>query len=64
MKDFFVGQAAEHENQVITSSFVVASKQVKSKKSGDSFLALTLADRTGQIEAKMWDNVAEAVDSF
>jgi 3'-5' exoribonuclease len=64
MKDFFVGQAAEHENQVITSSFVVASKQVKSKKSGESFLALTLADRTGQIEAKMWDNVAEAVDTF
>lgn len=64
MKDFFVGQAAEHENQVITSSFVVASKQVKSKKSGESFLALTLADRTGQIEAKMWDNVAEAMDTF
>jgi len=64
VKDFFVGQAAEHENQVITSSFVVASKQVKSKKSGESFLALTLADRTGQIEAKMWDNVAEAVDTF
>ena len=64
MKDFFVGQAAERENQVITSSFVVASKQVKSKKSGESFLALTLADRTGQIEAKMWDNVAEAVDTF
>jgi 3'-5' exoribonuclease len=64
VKDFFVGQAAERENQVITSSFVVASKQVKSKKSGESFLALTLADRTGQIEAKMWDNVAEAVDTF
>jgi 3'-5' exoribonuclease len=64
MKEFFVGQAAEHENQVITSSFVVASKQVKSKKNGESFLALTLADRTGQIEAKMWDNVAEAMDTF
>ena len=50
MKDFFVGQAAEHENQVITSSFVVASKQIKSKKSGESFLSLTLADRTGQID--------------
>lgn len=64
MKEFFVGQAAEHENQVITSSFVVAAKQVKSKKNGESFLSLTLADRTGQIDAKMWDNVAEAVDTF
>jgi 3'-5' exoribonuclease len=64
MKEFFVGQSAEHENQVITSSFVVASKQIKSKKNGESFLSLTLADRTGQIDAKMWDNVAEAMDTF
>ena len=64
MKEFFVGQAAEHENQVITSSFVVAAKQVKSKKNGENFLSLTLADRTGQIDAKMWDNVAEAMDTF
>lgn len=64
MKQFFVGQAAEHENQVITSSFVVASKQVKNKKNGEMFLSLTLADRTGRIEAKMWDNVAEAMDTF
>jgi 3'-5' exoribonuclease len=25
---------------------------------------LTLADRTGQIEAKMWDNVEDAIDAF
>jgi 3'-5' exoribonuclease len=64
MKDFYVSDAAQFENQVITSSFVVASKQAKPKKSGELYLALTLADRTGHIEAKMWDNVSEHIDCF
>ena len=64
MKDFYLGDCAAHENQTITSSFVVASKQIKAKKSGEPYLALTLVDRSGQIEAKMWDNVAEALDAF
>src|SRR5947207_7878633 len=64
MKDFFIEHCAAHENQTITTSFVVAGKQVKPKKNGEPYLALTLADRTGQIEAKMWDGVPEAIDSF
>jgi 3'-5' exoribonuclease len=64
MKQFFVKDIATHENQVITSTFLVSSKQIKPKKSGDIYLALVLCDRTGQIEAKMWDNVADAVDCF
>ena len=64
MKDFYVCDAGQHENKVITSSFVVAVKQVKPKKTGEPYLALTLADRSGQIEAKMWDNVTDCLDSF
>lgn len=64
MKQIFIKDVANHENQVITSTFLVSSKQIKPKKSGDIYLALTLCDRTGQIEAKMWDNVADAVDCF
>ena len=64
MKDFFICDASKFENQVITSSFVVASKQAKPKKSGELYLALTLADRTGHIEAKMWDNVPDHIDLF
>jgi 3'-5' exoribonuclease len=64
MKDFFLCDCVQHENKVITSSFVVVSKQVKPKKSGEPYLALTLGDRSGQIEAKMWDNVEEAIDAF
>ena len=64
MKEFFISECSQQENKVITSSFVVASKQVKAKKNGEPYLALTLADRTGQIEAKMWDNVDEFIDVF
>ena len=64
MKDFFLSDCPHFENKVIISSFVVTSKQVKPKKSGEPYLALTLADRCGQIEAKMWDNVGDALDAF
>jgi len=64
MKDFFLSDCAAQENQIITSTFVVVSKQVKPKKTGEPYLALTLGDRSGQIDAKMWDNVEEAIDAF
>src|SRR5215472_9713369 len=64
MKDFYIAEASRFENQVITSSFVVVSKQAKPKKSGDLYLALILADRTGHLEAKMWDNVADHIGCF
>jgi 3'-5' exoribonuclease len=65
MKEFFIEQCASFDNQTITTSFVVTTKQVKQKKnSGEPYLDLMLADRTGQIGAKMWDNVGEAIDSF
>ena len=64
MKDFFITECVRQENKVITSTFVVVSKQIKPKKTGDPYLALTLGDRTGQMEAKMWDNVDEVLDTF
>ena len=64
MKDFYIGECSRHENKVITSTFVVVAKQIKPKKTGDPYLALTLGDRSGQLEAKMWDNVEEVLDAF
>ena len=64
MKDFYIRDCGANENQVITSSFVVASKQVKSKKTGEPYLALSLSDRSGQLEAKVWDNVSEFINAF
>jgi 3'-5' exoribonuclease len=64
MKEFFLSECARFENKVIVSSFVVITKQVKPKKTGEPYLALTLGDRCGQIEAKMWDNVEDSIDAF
>jgi 3'-5' exoribonuclease len=64
MKEFYIADCSRFENQVITSSFVVVSKQAKPKKSGELYLALTLADRTGHIDAKMWDNVTDHINVF
>jgi 3'-5' exoribonuclease len=64
MKEFYIRDAAAFENQTITSSFVVATKQEKTKKNGEPYLALTLVDKSGQIEAKVWDGVADMRDSF
>ena len=64
MKDFYISDCFRHENKVVTSTFVVVSKQIKPKKTGDPYIALTLGDRSGQIEAKMWDNVEEVLDAF
>jgi 3'-5' exoribonuclease len=64
MKEFFVSDCVQFENKVITTSFVVVSRQVKPKKSGEPYLALTLGDRSGHLEGKMWDNVEEAIDAF
>ncbi len=64
MKEFYISDCAQVENQTITSLFVVALKQVKSKKSGELYLSMVLADRSGQVQANMWDNVAEAISGF
>jgi 3'-5' exoribonuclease len=51
-------------NKLITTSFLVHSKEIRQKKSGEFYLSLLLADRTGELDAKMWDNVAEVLDAF
>ena len=32
MKEFYIRDAAQQENKVVTTSFVVSNKQIKSKK--------------------------------
>jgi len=62
MKDFFIADAVRFENQNVTSYFCLASIGVREKKTGGGqYLALTLADKTGQFDARMWDDFADAV---
>src|SRR3954451_18214806 len=51
-------------NQVIQTSFLVHSKEIRQKKGGEFYLSLLLADRTGDLDAKMWDNVSDVLDAF
>jgi 3'-5' exoribonuclease len=64
MKDFYIRDCSSQENKVITSQFVVVSKQIKAKKNGEPYLALSLGDRSGSVDAKMWDNVEEFLNAF
>jgi 3'-5' exoribonuclease len=62
MKSPFVNEV--EPNRVITTSFLVHSKEIRQKKSGEVYLSLLLGDKTGELDAKMWDNVTEVLDSF
>lgn len=55
MKEPNVADLASRENQSITGYFVAGSKQARSKKDGARYLAMTLCDRTGTVEARVWD---------
>lgn len=51
-------------NQIISGIFLVGHKDVRQKKTGEPYLSLVLCDRTGDLDAKMWDNAAEAMGTF
>ncbi len=55
MKDLWVADLASRENREITGFFAAAAKQVRSGRDGGRYFALTLCDRTGQIDARMWE---------
>jgi 3'-5' exoribonuclease len=48
------------ENQAVDEVFMVSAKSLRFTRSGNPFLALELGDRTGRIQARLWEN-AEAL---
>ena len=62
MKSPFVNEF--EANSDITAVLLVLAKDVRQKKSGEPYLSLTLGDRSGDIDAKMWDNVEDILDGF
>ncbi len=62
MKSPFIRELKPDE--ISTAVFLVHTKEVRQKRSGEPYLSLVLADRTGEIDCKMWDNVAEVVETF
>src|SRR5215472_14842831 len=51
-------------SQVVTATFLVQHKDIRQKKGGEPYLSLILGDRTGDLDAKMWDNAADVLDDF
>ena len=51
------------ENDLIEGAFLVKSKVTGQTRQGSPFLTLTLADKTGKVDAKVWENV-EGISSL
>ncbi|MGH9740148.1 MAG: 3'-5' exoribonuclease YhaM family protein [Candidatus Acidiferrales bacterium] len=63
MKPHYVADLAD--GQVITSLYLVREKEIRtSVRTGKSWLELNLADRSGSIPAKMWDNFEGIAKTF
>lgn len=64
MKEFFIADAPRFENQTVTTYFCLSSVSVRERKGGGGqYLALVLADRTGQFDARMWEEFADVLGS-
>src|SRR5690242_20035905 len=61
-KGFFI-EALPHDGAV-TFLALVKEKEVRGKRNGGFYLHLVLADRTGELDAKAWDNVQETTALF
>lgn len=62
MKDLFISDL--EPNKIITTTFLVKDKDLRTAKNGNAYLSLILGDKSGSLDAKMWDNVAEVEPTF
>ncbi len=52
------------QNQNVSTTFLVKSKELRTKKTGGQFVLLTLADKSGDISAQWWDNFDDVIHTF
>jgi 3'-5' exoribonuclease len=58
----FINQLVANQN--VSTTFLVKSKELRTKKTGGQFVLLTLADKTGDIVGQWWDNFDDAIGTF
>jgi len=58
----FVEELADGEN--LEEVYLVAEKQLRANRNGNLYLQLDLADRTGTVNARMWNSSDSVVKSF
>jgi len=51
-------------DQAVTSFFLVHEKEIRATREGKPYLRLELGDRTGTVEARMWENFEAAAGSI
>ena len=51
-------------NQTISTTFLVKTKELRSKKTGGQFALITFGDKTGDIVGQWWDNFEDTIDTF
>ena len=52
------------EGDWIDETYLVVGKQVSIAKTGSIYLSVKLADRTGEIDGKLWDNAEDVASRF
>ncbi len=52
------------EGDWVEETYLVTAKQVATAKNGVTYLSLRLADKTGEIDGKLWDNADEIAGKF
>lgn len=62
MKASYVADLAP--DQTITSFFLVCEKEIRSTREGKAYLRLELSDRSGSIEARMWDRFEDSAGTI
>src|ERR1700722_3248567 len=62
MKSHFVSDL--QDGQAVSTLFLVCEKGIRTSARGKSWLELSLRDRTGSIQAKMWDNFEAIAKTF
>ena len=56
MKEIYIADlAAFDESRVFDAFFLVLHKQQRTTKANNPYLSLILADKTGQVEARIWE---------
>src|SRR5512140_2844997 len=56
--------ASLKEGDWVEEIYLVTAKQVSTAKNGVTYLSLKLADRTGEIDGRLWDNADETASKF
>lgn len=62
MGKIFIGELKK--GQAVESTFLVRDKVLTKTKSGNPYLALRLADRTGEIDGRVWDSATDFLPLF